>query len=328
MSQIKSVLLAPNEQLRFDDPRIRYPMLSSVKFDGTRCICIDGELYTRNMKPQKNKNLPKHLASLIAVSKQDGLVFDMELYDHTLGSHADHTSILASHDKPIPETMCAHYFDVIPLKQWRGTALYDEGFGERHKRVTDLAFGEPWLQPVFHRYVRDPVSAHLEFVDALKNGYEGVMLRCPKALYKHGRATVKEGIIFKFKAFETLDGHITKVIQRRKMKDGVERTLTPTGHMERVHTKDSFDLDDMVGAFEVQFEDGTVSEVNYGRGFDHETRRRHWAEREHLIGAGVEVRHLPHGAKEGIRIGTLVRFRPDKNAPWYDEAGPMSGSGG
>ena len=83
--------------------------------------------------------------------------------------------------------------------------------------------------------------------------------------------------------------------------------------MEKVHTKDSYELDDMVGAFKVEFEDGTVSEVNYGRGFPHDVRRKHWEERDSLLGQHVEVRHLPHGAKDGIRIGTVMRFRPDKD---------------
>lgn len=310
MTSIKSVLLAPNEQLDFDDPRIRYPMLGSVKFDGTRCICVAGELFSRNMKPQKNRNLPWHLAPLIDYCRRHKMVADMELYDHTLGAHADHTSILASHDKPIPDTMTAHYFDMLTLEEW--TSGDAAPFKDRLDRVMDLAFGEPWLQSVTHRVLAHSQDARFTFADAVGQGFEGLMLRCPNARYKHGRATINEGIIFKFKAFETLDGEIIEVIQRRKMKEGVERTLTPTGHMERVHTKDSFDLDDMVGAFKVRFEDGTISEVNYGRGFDHGTRRQHWEDRDTLKGRMVEVRHLPHGAKEGIRIGTLVRFRPDK----------------
>lgn len=307
---MKSVLLAPNEQLDFDDPRIRYPMLASVKFDGTRCICVGGELLTRNMKPQKNRNLPEHLRSLVDFCRRESMVMDMELYDHTLGSHGDHTSILASHDKPIPETMTAHYFDCLTLDEWHSGKA--EPFSERIARAWDIAFGEPWLRPVAHRPVMHEQDARFTFADAVGLGYEGIMLRCPNAPYKHGRATPKEGIIFKFKQFETIDGVILEVIQRRKMKEGLDRTLTPTGHLERIHTKDSFDLDEMVGAFRVRFEDGTESEVNYGRGFNHETRRQHWNERESLIGRCVEVRHLPHGAKDGIRIGTLVRFRPDK----------------
>jgi DNA ligase-1 len=308
---MKSVILAPNEQIEFDDPRIRYPMLGSVKFDGTRCVCVDGELLTRNMKPQKNKNLYRHLAPMVAASKRLGLVFDMELYDHTLSCHGDHTSILAAHDKPIPESMIAHYFDCIPIEDWRrGSGGHP--FSERIARAWDVAFGEPWIQPVAHRPIKHEQDARFTFADAVGLGYEGIMLRCPNGLYKHGRATIKESNILKFKAFETMDGEIIEVMQRRKMKDGLDRTLTPTGHMERIHTKDSFDLDEMVGAFKVRFEDGTVSEANYGRGFDHETRRKHWEERVSLVGRCVEVRHLPHGAKDGVRIGTLVRFRPDK----------------
>ena len=320
MAKKKSVLLAPNQQLDFTDPRIRYPMLGSLKFDGTRCVCVGGELLSRSMKPQKNKHLPEALRGLIEVAKGRGLVFDFELYDHTLPNHGAHTSILAAHEKPIPDTMRCHIFDVMSLDEWGrvGTEIRQSPFMQRQEVYHNILRTHPLLEG--ERYVGveqvevcNAAEAQMLFELSLEEEYEGIMLRCPDSAYKHGRATHNEGTIFKFKAFETIDGQIIEVIQRRKLKDGIERTTTPTGTMERVHAKDAYEPDEMVGAFKVKFEDGTISEVNYGRGFDHATRRQHWSERDTLIGKHVEVRHLPHGAKDGIRIGTLQRFRPDKD---------------
>lgn len=316
----KSVLLAPNEQIAFDDPRIIYPKLGSLKFDGTRCVCVAGELLSRSMKPQKNQNLPKALEALCAVAEGRRLVFDFELYDHTMPNHGAHTSVLASHKKEIPDTMLCHVFDVVPLDYWTGaTERQHPAFRDRVEMYHNILETSPEIakdpryQAVEQVELVDPECGKALFEIAIEQGYEGAMLRCPDGRYKHGRSSIKEGLVLKFKDFHTIDGVIVDVIQRRKLKEGIERTTTPTGHMERVHTKDSYELDDMVGAFKVEFEDGTVSEVNYGRGFNHEDRQRHWHERQSLIGKAVEVKHLPHGAKEGIRIGSLVRFRPDKD---------------
>lgn len=317
---VKSVLLAPNQQIDFADPRIRYPVLGSLKFDGTRGICMGGDLLTRSMKPQKNQNLPEALKGMIEVAKGRRLVFDFELFDSQASGHGDHTSVLASHEAPIPDSMQCYIFDVMSMDEWG--RIQD---GKRHtpfrerveiyhtlKKTHPLLAKDDRYVAVEQVPIEDHRTANLFFEVAVEEGYEGIMLRCPHAPYKHGRATHKEGVIFKFKQFETIDGQIIEVIQRRKLKEGIDRTETPTGHMERVHTKGSYELDEMVGAFKVLFEDGTISEVNYGRGFDHETRRQHWRDRESLIGRHVEVRHLPHGAKEGVRIGTLQRFRDDK----------------
>lgn len=319
MASKKSVLLAPNQQIEFDDPRIRWPAFGSLKFDGTRCVCVGGELLSRSMKPQKNVLLPDALRALCDVAKGRRLVFDFELYDHTLPNHGAHTSILAAHEREIPDSMVCHIFDVLSLDEWEGkTNRSPQPFHERQFVYQEILRTHPDLKcgryvPVEQVELAGPDDARRLFEISIEDGFEGVMLRCPDAGYKHGRATINEGTILKFKDFHTLDGRIIEVVQRRKLKDGIERTTTPTGHMEKVHAKDAYELDDMVGAFKIEFEDGTLSEVNYGRGFSHEVRRKHWEIRDDLLGCHVEVRHLPHGAKDGIRIGTLVRFRPDKD---------------
>lgn len=312
----KSVLLAPNQQIEFDDPRVRYPALGSLKFDGTRCICVAGELLSRSMKPQKNENLPDALGDLVKLSREHGLVFDFELYDHTLPNHGAHTSILAAHSKPIPDSMVCHIFDMLTIDEWEGKEDH-RTFARRAAEYRNQLDNSGLLR--FERYeaveqvgIESADDARRLFDISIEDGFEGVMLRCPDARYKHGRSTINEGLILKFKDFHTVDGVIVEVVQRRKLKEGIERTETLTGHMERVHTKDSYELDEMVGAFRIRFEDGSESEVNYGRGFPHEIRRQHWQDRDSLLGQHVEVRHLPHGAKDGIRIGTLLRFRPDK----------------
>lgn len=316
----KSVLLAPNEQIEFSDTRLKYPLLGSLKYDGVRGLCIRGEFFSRNMKPFKNEKLAEHFSGIAEVSAGRHLVFDFEIYDHSMPDFGSHMSVIGAKSASIPDTLCCHVFDVLTYDEWERVESdnYIKPFELRHQTYTEILRTDSRLHDgkyvaVEQVLVESADDAQLFFEVSQEEGYEGIMLRDPQGRYKHGRATHNEGIIFKFKAFETMDGRIIEVVQRRKMKEGVERTTTPTGHMERVHTKDSYTLDDMVGAFKVEFEDGTISEVNYGRGFPHDVRRNHWGDREHLIGRHVEVRHLPHGAKDGIRIGTLVRFRTDKD---------------
>lgn len=311
----KSVLLAPNEQLKWDSPYLRWPLLGSRKYDGVRCVIVEGVAYSRSMKPFPNVQFNEWLRPLRALSAQLKLVFDMEVYDHSLPDFGKHLSVLRANDAPVPDTFACYVFDTMPQLEWDTRSVTP--FARRHQEFSwlDIENKLPLhFLSVEQRRLENREQAEEFYTQALAEGYEGLMLRSPHGLYKHGRATLHEGIIYKFKDFHTDDAVILDLLPRRKMRDEVrlgERELTPTGKLERVHTKDSFEDTEVCGSLLVRLADGTESEINYGRGFNLAQRAEHWQQREGLRGKYIEVRHLPHGAKEGIRIGTLVRFRPD-----------------
>jgi hypothetical protein len=83
--------------------------------------------------------------------------------------------------------------------------------------------------------------------------------------------------------------------------------------MEKVSTQDSYELDEAVGAFVVQLDNGKTTSVTPGRGFSYADKQALWHRREQLIGKTVEFKWMPKGSKDLPRIGSVVRFRPDKD---------------
>lgn len=328
VSGIKSVLLAPNEQPVWADIFKQHPRwFASTKFDGNRCFIAGGSIYTRSMKPFPNRHLPKFLKRLVDLSRIQEYAFDMELYDKTLPHHAAHTSIFNAIDTPIPDTMGVYVFDAFSLEDWRRKCDRCP-FRMRVETYTDIidAFrsqGEKHYHAVKQVEVASVEELQRLFAMKVDKGYEGLMVRHPDGEYKHGRATLKQAMIFKMKPFETHDVLVVDVIQRRKLKEGIERKRDVRGYMERVHAKDAYDLDDNVGTIRVRFKNGTESEVNFGKGWSLERRRTEvWqpfkAKKSNIVGKVVEIKHMTVGAKDGVRIGTLVRFRPDKTAKDID----------
>ena len=235
--KMKSVMLAPSELVSFDDPRIKYPMLMSIKYDGNRCLCFpNGHLYTRSLKDQPNKNLPVKFAKLLEISKRKDLVFDLEIFSPGLEFH-ELQSIVRSHNAFIPEHVNPYVFDVLTFKRWESGVHVP--FIERYRHYMDIASQDlEAFWPVIQHQVVTPEEAEHLYIEAIELGHEGVMLKSMTCMYKHGRATLNEGTFFKFKDWALAKARIIGFVQRRAMKpevrDGV-RVKDRAGFLERTH---------------------------------------------------------------------------------------------
>ena len=294
---------APSEQVPFTDPRIQYPMMGSIKYDGFRGLLINGVFYSPVLKPYRNQNLPSHFAEAVELSKL-GWVLDGELWSQPLSFNE-----LQSRISSVQGSLTSveyHIFDAVRAEEWGSFTPF---YHDRYLRLIHL----PQMSncKVVHQHlISSAQEAETFYEDMLSAEHEGVILRSPFGRYKNNRCTHNESNMLKFKAFSTSDGVITKVIQRRKLKEDLEREYAPTGLLEKVHTKDSYTLDDAVGAVEVLFE-GVLFQCAFGRGFSYKEKQELWTKRDRLPGRHVEFKHMKHGAKDRPRIGSIVRFRYD-----------------
>lgn len=308
---MNGVLLAPNEAVPLE--HLVYPMLMSRKYDGNRLLILNGELLSRSLKPQPNQNLPRHLKDLVALSIQQGLVFDGELYDHDL-SFPELQSVVRSFSQKITPGMKYYVFDVLTLSEWNSGKAGT--FDHRQKRYHSLLFKyQPrHTEAVEQTWVTSPAKARSLYQKFLREGFEGGILRDPRGPYKHGRATVREGIMFKLKEFVTIDACITGFTQRRRMKDTVRegnRTRDAMGHLEQSHRKDDYEFTNEVGTVIVRTAEGAEVGVGWAEGMKGKGLTISWKRRKEFLGKHVEIRYMRHGMKDLPRIGAIVRFRPD-----------------
>jgi DNA ligase-1 len=325
MALIKQVMKGPNEILPFDHPTIRYPQLASTKFDGFRCLCLCGERFlSPNLKDIRNKNLAGFLAELGNLCNKNHLVVDGELWSPKRSFHEEIkangiSSILTTFDLNIPNDIGYYVFDMMCEEDWDGGTV--ELFFTRYTTYSQILHNIPHVIPVLQYPVHSPQEAEAFFNNQLDLEQEGMILRQPNAKYKHGRCTTNQDGMWKFKEFITHDAMIVGVEEQMKLKPGVERTRNEIGHLERRFEQDLYEPAGMVGAFVVQQDpqDGQAHQfkVKPGKGQNAYLKTSWWQDYkqhpEKWHGKHIEYRYMPHGTKDKPRIGSLVRFRPDKD---------------
>ena len=312
MTLFKKPMKAPNEILAFTDPRIRYPLLGSVKYDGFRMLNMSGDtLVSPALKPIPNKNLKLHLNNFLEYCRLNHLVTDGELWCESM-EFSELSSVIRSHNKPIPDDLCYYMFDIKTNLGWNSES--EEHYVYRMKAYMGLP-RFPHVSPVVQQYIKSAAEAQEMFDGVIEHGGEGIILRDPCVPYKHGRCTTNENGMWKFKEFETHDAVIVRFEEQMKLKEGVERTRDQTGHLEREHSQQCYQPAGTLGAVVVNWQ-GHDFKVKPGKGYDSFSKKRIWEEYvstpNGYIGQQCEFKYMPHGTKDKPRIGSLVRFRFDK----------------
>jgi DNA ligase-1 len=304
---------SPNVNL---DTEVTYPVLVSIKLDGIRAMAIDGVLYTRTMQPFKPL-VQERFSKILELTRKAGLVLDGELYCHDMTFQQITSAV--SHEDKIGE-LVFHVFDLLSIKEWFGQSATP--YSIRVKQYWDLC---QTTDP--HQYDITPVrqikcNAADEVVaiheENLNIGFEGSMLRSPQGTYKHGRSTVKERDLRKFKPFETVDGIIVGFKQQSSLTEEAKDRITDKdafGRSKRGHRKGDREVVDAIGSIEVEYPcplDGTTKRCfpKYKKGSPVRTEIT-WDNKEQYLGRYVEVEYMRIGMKDVLRFPRIIRLRPD-----------------
>lgn len=189
---------------------ISYPCYVQPKLDGHRCIaiCQNGivELWSRSRKPIKS--VPHIVADLEKMAKIHGdFVIDGELYNHNYHDNFEDLTHLIRQQTPVAghEVIHYHIYDLPSVK---------DGFAQRFIVLEE--FFHNWgdnspLKLVETLSVSDEEQLMIAHKRGVKQGYEGVMARNVKGLYKeNGRSydllKVKKMVDEEFKCVGVKEG--------------------------------------------------------------------------------------------------------------------------
>ena len=165
--------------------------------------------------------------------------------------------------------------------------------------------------------VQTAAQAQELYQQNLLDGYEGLMLRSPRSKYKHGRCSLRECIMYKFKEFVTDDVMIVGFEQQKQMKpeyaESEDRTRDVMGYMERSHKQEHYEYIEEIGSVIVKDSNGRQFGACFARGFDPEAQGITWKNREKFIGKMCEIRYMRIGMKDNPRMAGITRLRPDKD---------------
>jgi len=287
MSDIFKPMLA----CEVDLDKLRFPLLASAKLDGVRAIVRDGVVYSRSNKPIPNKFVQQQFKHLEH--------FDGELIVGHANSptvYRDTVSHVMSHDKTCFD-VAFHVFDHVEITDARYSI---------RRRQLDFC-QKPTSNLVIHHQIEiETLDELLDYeTQCLNQGYEGLILRDPNALYKMGRSTMKEQYLMKLKRFT--DAEFEVIGYEERMENTNEAFTSELGRTKRSsHQAGKVGRGDL-GALVLQGDGFTFS---CGTGFDDVTRQALWESRDRdLIGRLAKIKFFPVGVKTAPRHPTFLGFR-------------------
>jgi DNA ligase 1 len=262
---------------------VHFPKYGSAKYDGIRCVIIDGQAWSRNMVLIPNLTVQAYFADGLC----DGM--DGELLS---GKHdADVFKRTSSVVRSINGSSEWHFrvFDLV------GSSL---NFAGRLQNIRDrMAILQDNQKHKVSMVIQTIISSSnmlLAFEEVcLEDGYEGVMLRNPNAMYKHGRATANSQDLLKVKRFEDSEAKVLGWSPLVVLSTGKE------------------DLD-VMGSLQVRdIHTGVLFSV--GSGFDLKERRE--AAKVPPIGQHMTYQFFAQGGYDKPRFPTFKGFRPACDVP-------------
>lgn len=288
MSKVIKPLLAT----KADYGKIQYPVLATPKLDGIRCLMVDGVAMSRSMKPIPNDYVRKQLEGL------HGL-------DGELMVNGDFNEVQSGIMKKSGEPdFTYHVFDsftevggyLTRISDLEDVSIFgDDGY--------DFPTEIEIVVPVAI-YTEEQLDAYLEV--CLDYGYEGVMIRDPNGKYKHGRSTVKEGILLKIKRFFDDEAILIDVIEKMHNANGLDQD--EFGYAKRRSCKENLVPCGTAGSLVLNW-NGIEFRVGFGPGITDAIKQDIWDRREELIGEITKFSYQEL-SKDGVpRFGKMLEFR-------------------
>lgn len=271
-----------------------YPVLSSTKLDGIRCLVKDGVAYSRTLKPIRNKRIQ----SILGRPEYNGLDGELIVGDPTASDcmRVTNSGVMSIEGKP---DFRYYVFDV-----WNRQEPYN--------KILMQVIGTklPYTAPLAQRLCQSSSDVEDHEQDALTAGYEGLILRRLDGLYKYGRSTIKEGYLFKLKRYSQEEAVV--IDYEPLQHNDNDEEINALGYTQRSSAKsgkvDLPLLGNLIVKGKFQGRAGVVV-FSVGTGFTLFEREKLWEQRETLIGKIVTYKFFPTGSKDRPRHPVFKSFR-------------------
>jgi DNA ligase-1 len=277
---------------------IPFPIIASPKLDGIRCLIKDGKPLTRTLKNVPNKFVQKVLSSTLLEGLDGELIVGLPTAEDCFRKTS--SGVMSHEGEP---DFAFHVFDSF-LEPSRP-------FTERLEQAQNIIANHCNRFPIIavpHVRINTQYELDSMEVGALALGYEGIMGRTTYGPYKFGRATQKEGSLFKVKRFYDSEAEVIGFEELQHNEN--EATLNELGYTKRSTHKANQKGANMLGALIVK-DLKTDVQFNIGTGFDEITRIEIWNNRKEFIGKHVTYKYFHVGVKDKPRHPVFKGFRED-----------------
>lgn len=271
-----------------------FPLWTSTKLDGIRCIIKDGVAYSNSLKPIRNRFVQAELGKTLNGLDGELIVGEPNAWDCMRKTNSGIMSFDGEPDFKF------HVFD-----RWdRVKAPYRDAY------YNVLNIDHPRCEAVPSLPVFDVKGLEGLEKRTLDDGYEGLILRRPDGMYKYGRSTLREGYLIKLKRYHQAEAAIVDTTPLLSNLNPPE--LNELGYTHRSAAQGGKMEMPLLGALVVKgFFGGLMTEFEIGTGFTMAERDRFWRERESLIGKFVTYKFFPTGSKDRPRHPVFISFRDE-----------------
>lgn len=294
---------------KFEIGRQRYPVFVQPKFDGIRCLVIDGVPHTRTLKLVPNIYIQQWFkANVEHLNKLDGELIvgnptDPDVYRRTasgvMSSSGTPPFTYYVFDAVLPLTSYCYRLEELKLRETRMVQSDNIGL------ISHITFVKSFL-------AKNEDDMFAEESDLVNAGYEGAILRCPNSQYKFGRSTTVGGELLKLKRF--VDDEAKIIGFEELYSNQNEATIDALGHTKRSSHQAGKVAAGTLGALIVVNAAG--QQFNVGSGFDQALRREIWDNKATYEGKMITYKYVMVGGYDVPRFPIFKGFRhPEDMSP-------------
>ena len=275
--------------------KINFPVYVSTKFDGIRALVIDGVVYSRSLKPIRNKYVQK-LFGKPEYNGMDGELVVGDVYAKDVFQKT--TSGVMSEDGEPDVTF--HVFDLWSIP------TFDYEYRQRYLQEILLDEDKEYPSIVYAMiHLCKNIDDLTFFLEHERNvGGEGIICRSPSGIYKYGRSTPKEQLSIKLKFFS--DSEFEVIGFEERMHNTNEATTNELGYTERSSCKENLIPMNTLGSLVLKYGDSTFK---CGTGFNDEQRKEIWLNKDKYLGKLASIRYMSVGQAILPRCPSFVWFR-------------------
>lgn len=276
-----------------DEAKLVFPLMVSPKLDGIRCLIVGGRPMSRNMKDIQNK----HIWHALFDMKLPDLDGELIVGDPKASDVFNRTSsgVMSRDGSP---KFAYYVFD-----------RHDKHADSFRQRLTDVSGivrdKGGVLRIVAHKDVRTLEELRRYETQMLIAGYEGVMLRDPRGVYKFGRSTLREAILMKLKRFTDSEAKVLDIVEQ--MHNGNEATADELGRSKRSSAKAGKTGKGTMGALKVRCKPFDDFEV--GTGWSDAERQDIWDNWPRDKGRMLKFKYQAVGVLDKPRFPVALGWR-------------------
>ena len=290
-----------------DLKKLRFPLLGMPKIDGVRGLNLTGSLIGRSLEQHANVFATERYSKPEYVGVDGELALgDIRSQSLCRDTSGFLTRLTEKPGKPVvSEDLVWHSFDYLH------TDVIDKPFYRRYEALEGLVRGlaRPELEIVPYVVLNDLDALLAQEIYYLSEGLEGMILRDPEGMHKHGRATTTLGAYMRRKPWVIKEAVVLDI--EEAMQNNNEAKTNALGRTERSSHKENLTGKGMVGTLickELE-QDGQIIRVGPGKAKHKE--REAWFQTPELIkGQVIKYKSLDHGQKDKPRMATFESIRP------------------